>query len=236
MSRQGFGVCHPSWSRYEDCAQESDETGARICAAVYRKDVLAIREGAVLMSTSMMKPRMRMLVSLLASTYYFPWASHAFILRIVGLACKEPSKASLARIGGEMYDQFKAFRVLDGQLAAVPCTKGISCTKSPSERRCGRIRFNKIIEELPAVLAMLARMEVYFAENASVSVAAMLKVFGNSCVYENKPTYKNVRCCRILAEAVGKGFKDCIARPLQATSGQARPGRRIWGVLSGSRN
>ena len=126
MFRQGSRVCHPSWSRYADCAQESDETGARICAAVYRKDVLAIREGAVLMSSSMVKPRMRMLVSLLASTYYFPWPSHAFILRIVGLACKEPSKASLARIGGEVYEQFKAFRVVDGQLANVAGRKGMS--------------------------------------------------------------------------------------------------------------
>ena len=69
MHRQGFRVCHPSWSRYEDCLHESDETGARICAGVYRKDVLAIREGAVLLSTSMLEPVMRMLVSLLASTY-----------------------------------------------------------------------------------------------------------------------------------------------------------------------
>ena len=74
--------------------------------------------------------------------------------RIVGLACKEPSKGSLARIGGEVYDQFKAFRVLDGQLAAVPPTQGISCTKNPSEHRCGRIRLNGIIEDLLAVSAM----------------------------------------------------------------------------------
>jgi hypothetical protein len=208
MFRQGSRVCHPSWPSYEDCAQDSDETGARICAAVYRKDVLAIREGAVLMSSSMVKPRMRMVVSLLASTYYFPWPSHAFIFRIVALACKEPSKASLARIGGEVYEQFTAFRVLDGQLAAVPRTKGMSCTKNPSERRCGRIRFNEIIEELPAVVAMCGRMEVYFAENASVSVAAMLEVLGNSSIYNSGPTYKNVRCCRILAEAARKGFKD----------------------------
>ena len=100
---------------------------------------------------------MRILVSLLASTYYYPWPSHAFILRIVGLACKAPGKASLARIGLEVFEQFKAFRVLDGQLAAVR-TKGISCTKNPSERRCGRIRFNQIIEDLPAVLVMLTRM------------------------------------------------------------------------------
>ena len=70
MFRQGWRVCHPSWSVYEDCAQESDATGARICAAVYRKDVLAIREGAVLMSSSILEPRMRMLLSLMASTYY----------------------------------------------------------------------------------------------------------------------------------------------------------------------
>ena len=104
---------------------------------------------------------MRIPLSLLASTYYYSWPSHAFILSIVGLACEEPSKACLARIGREVYEQFKAFRVLDGQLAAVPRSKGISCTKNPSERRCGRIRFNEIIEDLPAVLAMLGRMEVY---------------------------------------------------------------------------
>ena len=128
----------------------------------------------------------------------------------MGLACKVPSKASLVRIGREVFEQFKGFRVLDGQLAAVPCTTGISCTKNPSERRCGRIRFNEIIEDLPAVLAMLGRMEVYFAKNASVSLAAMLKVLGKSCIYKSVPTYKSVRCCRILAEAARKQFKDCI--------------------------
>ena len=209
MFRQGSRVCHPSWSVYEDSAQETDATGARICAAVYRKDVLAMREGAVLLSTSMMQPRMRMLVSLLASTYYFPWPSHAFILRIMGLACKAPGKASLARNGLEVFEQFKAFRVLDGQLAAGR-TKGISCTKNPSERRCGRIRFNQIIEDLPAVLVMLTRMQVYFQGNARVSVAAMLKVVGNSCIYTSAVTYKNVRCVRILAEAAGKPLRDCL--------------------------
>ena len=99
MFRHGCRVCHPSWAVYEDCAYESDETGARICAAVYRKDAAAICEGAILMSSSMLEPRMRVLVSLLASTYYYPWPSHAFILRIVGLACKVPSRASLVRSG-----------------------------------------------------------------------------------------------------------------------------------------
>ena len=63
------------------------------------------------MSTSMLKPRMRMLVSLLASTYYFPWPSQAFILGIAGLACEEPSKAILLHVGGQVYNQFAAFRV-----------------------------------------------------------------------------------------------------------------------------
>ena len=166
----------------------------RVFARPYTARMQSIREGKVLMSSSMLMPRMRLLVSLLASTYYFPWPSHAFIHRIVGLACKEPSKASLARIGREVYEQFKAFRVLDGQLAAAPSTKstykkGISCTKNPSERRCGRIRFEEIIKDLPAVLTMLSRMEVYFAKNAIVSVAAMLKVLRKSCIYKSKPTY-----------------------------------------------
>ena len=114
MFRLGCRVCHPSWAVYEDCAYESDETGARICAAVYRKDAMAIREVAVLMSNSMLEPRMRILVSLLASTYYFALPSHAFFLRIVGLACKAPGKATLARIGLEVFDQFKASRVVEG--------------------------------------------------------------------------------------------------------------------------
>lgn len=181
MFRQGLRVCHPSWSVYEDCSTEIDETGARICAAVYRKDATALREGVVLMTTSMLMPRMRILVSLLASTYYFSWGSHAFIHRIMGLNCKEPSKESLSRIGGEVYTQFKAFRVLNGQLANTHgALKGISCTKSPSERRCGRIRFNEIIKDLPAVLSMIGRMEVYFAQNTRVSVTEMLKVLRKS--------------------------------------------------------
>ena len=109
-----------------------------------------------------------------------------------------------------MYDQFKAFRVLDQKLAAVPSTKGISCTKNPSERRCGRIRFNEIIQDISAVAAMLDRMEVYFARNDCVSVAVMLELFGKSCIYTSNRAYKNIRCCRILAEAPGKRCKDCV--------------------------
>ena len=161
------------------------------------------------MSSSMLNPRMRVVVSLLASTCSFAWPSHAFILRIVALACEEPSKAILARIGREVYEQFKAFRVLDGQLV-VPRKKGISCTKNPSERRCGRIRFNEIIDDLPAVSAMCGRMQVYFANNSVVSVASMLKVMGKTCIYKSTVTYKSVRCCRILAEASRKVLKDCI--------------------------
>ena len=82
MFRQGLRVRHPSWPVYEESAKETDETGARICAAVFRKDATAIREGSVLLSRSMLEPRSRILVSLLASTFYFPWPSHAFIHRI----------------------------------------------------------------------------------------------------------------------------------------------------------
>ena len=171
---------------------------------------MAIREGAVLMSNSMLEPRMRILVSLLASTYYFALPSHAFILRIVALACKAPGKATLARIGLEVFDQFKAFRVVDGQLVSAPRSKGISCTKNPSERCCGRIRFNQIIEDLPAVLLMLTRILEYFEANATVSFAAMLKVLGESCIYTSRVIYKNVRCVRILAEAAGKRLSDCV--------------------------
>ena len=34
--------------------------------------------------------------------------------------------------------------------------------------------------------------------------------FDNSCINKSAPTYKSVRCCRILAKAARKGFKDCI--------------------------
>ena len=68
MFKVGQRVCHPSWPIYEDGAAETDATGARICAASFRKEVLAMREGSVLMSSSMLSPRSRMLVSLLAST------------------------------------------------------------------------------------------------------------------------------------------------------------------------
>ena len=207
MFRQGMRVCHPSWPAYEDAAKETDETGARICAAIYRKDARAISEGAVLMSNSILSPRMRILVSLLASTYYFSWPSHYFILRIIGLA-REPKKADLARIGNEVYKQFAAFRVLNGQLVALPST-GISCTKNPSERRCGSIRFSEILFDLKAVLAMLDRMQGYFAANDAVSLAAMLKVLGKSCIYKSTVSYKSVRGVRILAEAAGKVLKDC---------------------------
>ena len=85
MFKAGQIVIHPSWPMYEGAVVDSDATGARICAAGYRLDVLAIREGAVLMSASTLSLPSCMLVSLLASTLYFPWPSQAFILRVTGL-------------------------------------------------------------------------------------------------------------------------------------------------------
>jgi hypothetical protein len=169
---------------------------------------LAIREGAVFLTPSMLEPVMRMLVSLLASTFYFPWPSHAFIHRIVALECKVPGKAALSRIGNEVFDHFKAFRVVGGLLVAASPAKGISVTKNPSERQCGRIRFNAIIDDLPAVLRMLTCMQVYFKANARVSLSAMLQIFGDTGVYTSRVIYKNVRCARILAEAAGKPLRD----------------------------
>ena len=159
LFRQGSIVCHPSWSVYEDSVEQCDNTGARICAAAYRKDVSAIRDGSVLLSSSTLQPRMRSLVSLLASTYYFSWPSQAFIQRILALNSRTPSHASLERIGGEVFQLFKPLRVLDGNLTAVR-SKGISSTKNPSERRCGSIRFHEIMADIAGVSAMLARVEV----------------------------------------------------------------------------
>ena len=62
---------------------------------------------------------------------------------------------------------------------------------------------------MKAVLAMLGRMQEYFAENNTVSLAAMLKVLGKSCLYKSIVSYKSVRGVRILAEAAGKVLKDC---------------------------
>ena len=208
MFRRGYRVRHPSWPVFEESVHETDETGARICAAVFRKDALAIREGTVFLTRSIMEPVMRMLVSLLASTFYFPWPSHAFIHRIVALECKVPGKAALSRIGLEVFDHFKAFRVVGGLLVAASPAKGISVTKNPSERRCGRIRFNAIIDDLPAVLRMLTCMQDYFKANARVSLSAMLQIFGDTGVYTSRVIYKNVRCARILAEAAGKPLCD----------------------------
>ena len=159
LFKQGSIVCHPSWSVYEDSVQECDKTGARICAAEYRKDVLAIRESTVFMSGSILLPRVQKLVSLLASTYYFAWPSQAFVLRILALNSRTASNATLERIGGVVFEQFKPLRVLDGNLTAVR-SKGISSTKNPSERRCGSIRFHEIMADIAGVSAMLARVEV----------------------------------------------------------------------------
>ena len=208
MHRRGYLVRHPSWPVFEEHVHETDETGARICAAVYRKDALAIREGAVFLSRSMLEPVMRILVSLLASTFYFAWPAHAFIHRIVALGCKVPGKATLARIGREVFDHFKAFRVVQGLLVVASPAKGISVTKNPSERQCGRIRFNAIIDDLPAIIDMLTRMRDYFEANARVSLSAMLPIFGDTGVYTSRVIYKNVRCARILAEAAGKPLLD----------------------------
>ena len=43
---------------------------------------------------------------------------------IMALGSTTPSVASLARIGGEVYDHFRAYRVVDGQLARAR-SKGI---------------------------------------------------------------------------------------------------------------
>ena len=209
MFRQGLRVCHPSWYRYEENCNFIDETGARICAAMYRHDVCAIQDAAVLLSDSMLSSRMRLLVILLSSTYYFSWPSQAFISGIVQLAEEEPSRSTLAHVGTSVFDRFSAYRVLKGRLASVPRSQGISCTKNPSERRCGSIRFYEILGDLPRVLALMSQVEAYFAANAQVSVSSMLKLFGKSCIYSSSPTYKNVRCCRILAEAFSKRFIDC---------------------------
>ena len=93
---------------------DSDKTGARICAASYRKVVLAIRAGAELMSGSALSVISRMLVSLLASTMYFQWPSQEFILRITSLKSKDPTAARLALIGADVYEHFDASRVVDG--------------------------------------------------------------------------------------------------------------------------
>ena len=116
---------------------------------------------------------MRILVSLLASTFYFPWPAHAFIHRIVALGCKAPGKATLGRIGLEVLDHFKAFRVVQGQLVVASPAKGISVTKNPSERQCGRIRFNAILEDLPGIIDMLKRIHDYFRGRRDVSLAAV---------------------------------------------------------------
>ena len=209
MFRQGLRVRHPSWPVFEESSNVTDETGARICAAVFRRDATAIREGSVLLSRSMLEPRMRILVSLLASTLYFPWPSHAFIHRIVALGCKAPGQATLRRIGLEVFDQFKPFRVVDGQLVSGSRAKGISVTKNPSERQCGSVRFAAVLDDLNAVLRMITRILAYFKANATVSLAAMLKLFDDYGVYTKRVIYKNVRCARILAEAAGKSLRDC---------------------------
>ena len=199
---------HPSWPVYEENIHKMDETGARICAAVYRKDALALREGAVFLSRSMLEPVMRILVSLLASTFYFAWPAHAFIHRIVALQCRVPGKATLARIGREVFDHFQAYRVVQGQLVVASSARGISVTKNPSERQCGRIRFNAILEDLPGIIDMLKRIHDYFSGRRDVTLAAMLPIFGDTGVYTSRVIYKNVRCARILADAAGKPLAD----------------------------
>ena len=209
MHRRGYLVRHPTWPVYEENIHRTDETGARICAAVYRKDALALREGAVFLSRSMLEPVTRMLVSLLASTFYFAWPAHAFIHRIIALQSKMPGKATLIRIGREVFEQFRAYRVVQGQLVVASPARGISVTKNPSERQCGRIRFNAILEDLPDIIRMLKRIHEYFRGRRDVSLAAMLEIFGDSGVYTSRVIYKNVRCARILAEAAGKPLSDC---------------------------
>ena len=79
---------------------------------------------------------------------------------------------------------------------------------------------------------MLGRMEEYFAENARVSVAAMLQVLGESCMYKSRVTYKNVRFVRILAEAPGKRYKDSIEdfEVFRRMSPHMRPALRTRGI------
>ena len=109
LFRQGYEVCHPSWPQYEDSLWQTDATSARICAAVYRKDVQAMRDGRILLMHSKLTSRMRLLVSLLGSTYYFDYGSQSFIEGIVRLQCKEPTKAAILRVGRGVY--FKGFGI-----------------------------------------------------------------------------------------------------------------------------
>ena len=104
--------------------------------------------------------------------------------------------------------------------------------QNPSERRCGRIRFAEIIDNLPSVLDMLGRVQDYFAGKATVSVSAMLSVIGQAGIYGGLVSYKNVRLCRILAEAGGKKFKDCSEDfgVFQRMSPHLREAVKLYGI------
>ena len=79
---------------------------------------------------------------------------------------------------------------------------------------------------------MLGRVQDYFAGKATVSVSAMLSVIGQAGIYGERVSYKNVRLCRILAEAGGKKFKDCSEDfgVFQRMSPHLREALKLYGI------
>jgi len=65
-----------------------------------------------------------------------------------------------------------------------------------------------MLEDLRGCMRLCRLVEQYFSNNENVSIRAMLKILGDAkcVVFDGKKQYKNVRCCRLLASAVGKVF------------------------------
>ena len=153
-----------------------------------------------------------MFILLLAAQFYFPWPMHEFINGVGALTLRQMKK-TLTKLGKRIFAKYKELRVLDGRLIK-HVSRGIQSTKNPSERNNGSVRFLKLLEDLDGSLDLCAKMKLYFnsCKRGIVSLGSMLQVLDDSTsnCFSSQLTYKNVRCCRLLALASGKQFENTL--------------------------
>ena len=207
MFRAGYLVVHPYWSVLYGAVEDVDCTGSRIAAAAYRHDVRAVADAYVLLGLYPELASYKLLLCLFASQMYFSWPMHDFI-HALGQSKSGIEKASLRKIGHSVFRRYSSFRLLNGRL--VKGIRGRSVTKNPSERRNGQVRYDAMLDDLPGCIRICDAMMGYFWRRKLVSVSAMLSILGDaeSNVYDARRSYKNIRCCRLLASAVGISFES----------------------------
>jgi hypothetical protein len=211
MFRAGWLVLHPCWEGLYNCINETDVTGCRIAAAVYRHDVRAVAESYVLLGLYAQWEPHKLLLCLFGAQMYFQWPQHEFIHAIGQCRTGILDRALLRKVGRRIFKRYADITVRDGILTSG--SAGIQVTKNPSERNNGSVRYEKMISDLPGCIRICEQMALYFQARNVVSMSEMLSILGKagSRVFDGQIKYKNIRCVRLLACAAGKVFENSVA-------------------------